>query len=179
MKQTEDYGRRHRGKWLNDKQHAAIRLLVSGLNDEEAAKAAGVSRQTLNKWKNNNALFISELSQKRAEAWKEFVSPLTESVRLAMDAVHTAIKNGDVKASIWLLERAGIEEQLREEISAQKAKPRTIEDIIPAIAARRAEKRLEALRLNPYEELGSGQDIKQEYYREELESIRREYGVDD
>jgi len=50
---------------LNIKQENAIDLLLQGKSDREIAGAAGVSRQTVTDWRNQNALFASEMNHKK------------------------------------------------------------------------------------------------------------------
>ncbi len=50
---------------LTQKQYNAIDAILAGATDQEAAKCCGVSRQTVNGWKNNDPEFIAELSQQR------------------------------------------------------------------------------------------------------------------
>lgn len=162
---------------LSDKHHIAIRELVSGKTDEEAAKSAGVSRQCLNGWKNGNPYFIAELSARRAEAWRSVISPLVEGAQEAMLTVRDAIKGGDVKTSMWLLDKLNFEEVLKDEFDKKRAAPRTLEGAIESIARDKASCRLEALNLDSFEYLESGEDMRRQFYREELEALSRQYGI--
>ena len=48
---------------LSIEQQNAIDLLVQGKSDRETAEAIGVSRQTVNNWRNNDTVFIAELNK--------------------------------------------------------------------------------------------------------------------
>lgn len=172
-----DKARQPRG--LSEKQHIAIRALVAGKSDGEAAGEAETSRQVVNEWKNNNPLFIQELSEKRAEAWNAYISPLREAVKAAIDTVHTEIRRGDIKAAMWLLDKMDIQEQLQEELDSKKARPRTLENVVEVLASERARKRLDALQLNPMKYLEHGEAIHQQYADEELARLKREYSINE
>lgn len=59
-----------RRRQLSVKQERAIELLLVGKGDAEVAKAVGVSRQTVNEWRNHDALFIAELNLRRQQVWE-------------------------------------------------------------------------------------------------------------
>lgn len=50
---------------ISAKQEIAIQELMRGSTDSEAANAAGVSRQTVNEWKNSNPEFIAAFNALR------------------------------------------------------------------------------------------------------------------
>lgn len=50
---------------LNDKQIKAIEHIISGLTDAETAEKVGVTRETVNTWKNQNPYFKAELNKHR------------------------------------------------------------------------------------------------------------------
>lgn len=50
---------------LNDKQLKAIEHIINGLSDGEVAELVGVTRETVNTWKNQNHDFIAELNKRR------------------------------------------------------------------------------------------------------------------
>lgn len=160
---------------LSDKQHIAIRELVSGKTDEEAARAAGVSRQSLSGWKNSNPYFIVELSEKRAEAWRALMNPLIEGAQEAMLTIRDAIKGGDVKTAMWLLDKLNIEEPLKDEFNAQKANARTMEGVIESIARQKARRRLEGLNMDTMESALYGDETERRFFREELEALSKQH----
>lgn len=58
-----------KSRQLNTKQENAINMILQGSTDNEVADSIGVSRQTVNDWKNNNYHFIAELNRRRQEIW--------------------------------------------------------------------------------------------------------------
>ena len=48
-----------KNRQLNQKQLNAIELLLQGGTDSEVAEAVGVSRQTVNEWKNHDPNFVA------------------------------------------------------------------------------------------------------------------------
>jgi excisionase family DNA binding protein len=70
---------------LTPKQHAAIDELLRGRTDARAARAAGVSRQTVNIWRNHHAAFRAELDRRRRlESSKVWVSTREMAERLGV-----------------------------------------------------------------------------------------------
>ena len=57
-------------KSLSPDQELAIASLMSGATDQEAAKAAGVSRETANRWRNHDPFFQAELNRRQQEIWE-------------------------------------------------------------------------------------------------------------
>ena len=56
---------------LRPKQHIAVNLILQGLRDQEVAEAVGVTRQTVNQWRNRDPVFIAELNRRRRTVWEE------------------------------------------------------------------------------------------------------------
>jgi len=50
---------------VTPRQERAIRALLTGATDAEAAAAAGVSRETCNRWRHRNADFIAAMNEAR------------------------------------------------------------------------------------------------------------------
>jgi len=78
---------------INAKQNNAITLILQGSADIEVARAIGVSRQTVNDWRNNNTVFIAELNRRREEIWN---SQLEQFRNLAAKAL--AVLEEDLQA---------------------------------------------------------------------------------
>ena len=55
---------------LSIQQKNAIDLLIVGQTDGEVAKTIGISRQTINQWKNQDAVFVAEMNRKRKNIWE-------------------------------------------------------------------------------------------------------------
>jgi excisionase family DNA binding protein len=70
---------------LTPKQHVAIVAFLRGRTDARAARAAGVSRQTVNIWRNHHAAFRAELDRRRRlESGKVWVSAREMAERLGV-----------------------------------------------------------------------------------------------
>lgn len=97
---------------LTIEQENAIDLLVMGKTDQEAAEAVGVSRQTVNEWRNQNAFFLARLNQRRAELWEADISRLRSLVSEAIDVLAADLRSDDIKAkraaAVHLLRAVGI-----------------------------------------------------------------------
>lgn len=93
---------------LSDNQHLAIQALIMGATDEQAAKVASVERQTVNHWKNNDSTFIHELNDKRVQLWNNAQDQALSLISSAIVTISSAINNGDIKASIWLLDKVDL-----------------------------------------------------------------------
>lgn len=52
-------------KTLNEKQIKAIGFILNGLTDRETAEKVGVSRETVNTWRNKDYNFKAELNRQR------------------------------------------------------------------------------------------------------------------
>jgi hypothetical protein len=61
---------------LSVAQLNAIDLLVVGKTDQETAEAVGVTRQTVNGWRNKDPWFQAELNRRRQEVWGTAVDSL-------------------------------------------------------------------------------------------------------
>ncbi len=68
----------------------AIDILVLGKTDQETAKAVGVARETVNRWKNDNPYFAAELNKRRKQLWGANGDRLRALTTKAVDAIETA-----------------------------------------------------------------------------------------
>ena len=66
MPKNNDYG------GLSQKQIKALHLIVLGLTDEAVAEDVGVTRQTVNKWKNHDLEFKDFLDYERVQLWQSY-----------------------------------------------------------------------------------------------------------
>ena len=91
---------------LNSAQELALEALLAGKTQVDAADAAGVTRETVNRWSKRHPGFIAAYRQRRqarAEAAEETAANLD---RQAMAVLAGAIGEGDTKAAIaWLRTR--------------------------------------------------------------------------
>ena len=96
-----------RQKELSIRQANAIDLLLTGKTDSEVAQAVGVTRQTVNGWRNCNAEFIAELSTRRVALWEAQDDRIRDLVPQAVDLMGAKIRDGDLTAAVQLLRAAG------------------------------------------------------------------------
>ena len=97
---------------LSVKQLNAIDLIMQGKTDGEVAKAVGVSRQTVNEWRNHQAVFVAELNGRRWELWRLQRERLCNLVKRAIDVMEQDLQGDDRKlrqgAAIHLLKAVGL-----------------------------------------------------------------------
>ena len=56
-------------KGLTTRQTQALGLMMAGLGDGEVAQAVGVTRQTVNTWRNKDAGFRAALAARKSSSW--------------------------------------------------------------------------------------------------------------
>jgi hypothetical protein len=71
---------------LNDKQHAAIELLILGQKTKDVASAVGVERRTVTRWKVDEN-FREELDRRRRELWSRASQRIASLVHPAIDVL--------------------------------------------------------------------------------------------
>ncbi len=77
---------------LSAPQAAAVELVALGRNDTDAAKAAGVTRQTVNGWRNHDPAFIAAVNARRRELWEEAQDRLRGLATKALDVLAGALE---------------------------------------------------------------------------------------
>ena len=96
---------------LNAAQLAAIPLLVAGKSDSAVALAIGKNRQTINRWRLYDPLFISRLNRARAANWANTLDSLRHSLPAAVKVLTRALKSDNPisqqRAALMLLKLAG------------------------------------------------------------------------
>jgi len=99
------------GRELSVEQRNAIDLLVTGTTDVETAEAVGVTRQTVNGWRNHHPAFIAALNARRLEIWGTACDRLRAMLPKALDALDTALAADppDWRAASKVLELAGLD----------------------------------------------------------------------
>ncbi len=100
-----------RQRELTIAQRNAIDLLIAGRTDQEVAQAVGVTRQTVNGWRNQNPWFSAALNRARAALWGEGADRLRALVPLAFDALTAELTGGANRARVALdlLRLVGVE----------------------------------------------------------------------
>ena len=73
-------------------QDLALARLVSGGTDSQAAEAAGVTRQTVNAWKNSCAAFQAELFARRQSVWQAQEDRLRWLLSVALDVLEDELE---------------------------------------------------------------------------------------
>lgn len=91
---------------LTDTQRTAIGELVAGATATEAADTAGVTRQTVSKWKNHHPEFIAELNRRRAELIEERTDRMRDIDVTALGVIGEHINEGNLDAALgWVKHR--------------------------------------------------------------------------
>ncbi len=84
-------------------QHLAIETLLTGGTQQQAADAAGVARETVNRWTNHHPGFIAALNQGRRARTEELRDRAREIDAAAVEAVLQAVRDGDTRAALdWM-----------------------------------------------------------------------------
>lgn len=76
-------------------QRNAIELLLGGKTDQEVAEAVGVSRQTINSWRNKDELFRAALDARRQELWGAYVERLRQLIGRALQVLEADLLQDD------------------------------------------------------------------------------------
>lgn len=72
---------------LSPAQEVALAELLAGANDVQAAEAAGVHRQCVNKWRHHDADFVAALNRRRAAMWEEHTDRIRALIAGALDVL--------------------------------------------------------------------------------------------
>ena len=106
-------------KGLSVKQELAVELILCGMNDGEIAKRVGVSRQTINTWRNHNKDFRMLLVGRREAARERHRDELSGLVSEAVGVMREAMLEGDLLTRLWavqaLLRMSGLQEAVQTE----------------------------------------------------------------
>jgi hypothetical protein len=89
----------------------AIDLLVTGATDQEVADQVGVTRQTVNGWRNLHPWFQAELNRRRVELWGSAVDQLRALLPRAVAALAEELDGGEARArvAVDILRLAGLD----------------------------------------------------------------------
>lgn len=85
---------------VSPKQDRALAALLEGATDDEAAKRAGVRRETVNRWRHGDADFVAELNRRRAEAWAGQIDALRALLPSAVKALEAGLKAPDIRTRV-------------------------------------------------------------------------------
>ena len=116
---------------LQPEQEKAIALILTGQTDQAIAEAVGVTRQTVNGWRNHNPDFMAILNQQRAAIWEGSIERLRGLASGAIDTLEEALKDTENPkeqraAAVHLLKACGLYGQSLQPIGA--IDPKTIEN---------------------------------------------------
>lgn len=87
---------------LSIAQLNAIDLLVTGKTDQEVSEAIGMSRQTVNGWRNANPYFQAALNRRRRELWGVTVDQLRALLPRAVAVLAEELDGGTDRAGVAL-----------------------------------------------------------------------------
>src|SRR5437762_7586356 len=87
---------------LSEPQEKALEALLGGATVTEAAAAAGVTRQTVSGWQNQDAEFAAELQNRLAELWAGALARIEATIPAALDALTGLLKDPDPRVRLAL-----------------------------------------------------------------------------
>lgn len=85
---------------LNQKQSAAIELLMSGLTDAEVGAQIGVARETVCRWRLHHPEFIAELNRRRTALLESYEQSARNLVGKAIRAAEEALDSDDQELKV-------------------------------------------------------------------------------
>ena len=98
---------------LNEKQESAIELILQGLNDGEIAERVGVSRQSVNTWRNHDESFMEALQVRRGILQEVHMNQLeqlvTESIEVLREALGEQDQKTRLKTAMYVLKFSGLQ----------------------------------------------------------------------
>jgi hypothetical protein len=99
------------GHELSVAQLNAVDLLVVGKTDQAAAEAVGVTRQTVNGWRNANPYFQAALNGRRQDLWGVTVDQLRALLprAVAVLAQELELGPGSARVAVDILRLAGLD----------------------------------------------------------------------
>ena len=113
---------------LNAKQELAIDLVIVGLSDGEIAKQVDISRQCINKWRNQDEDFRAMLAERRKALRERHQDELNGLVCEAIGVMREVMREGDMptrlRAAQAVLRMSGLQATMQTE------KPLSKEEII-------------------------------------------------
>lgn len=186
---TKVDGTGHPAEILSDKQNLAIMAIISGKTDEDAAEAAGVTRQTVNGWRNSDPAFRTALKNARAVIWQKYQRTLQEALTAAIDTINDSVKAGDVKTAMWILDKIGIDDVASAVFDEMKVSPTSILAEQTAMAGGMASSIRQQARQEAYERIqaiedrpdhdpllfvGEREKLMQKFFGEALARLKKE-----
>jgi hypothetical protein len=130
----------HFARELSVAKSNAIDLIVSGSNDQEAAESVGMTRQTVNGWRNHDPDFIAALNARRLDLWSGAVDKLRSLLPTALTTLEAAlIDRKDWRAAAAIVELAGLDrhERSKANLGPYSIGPTDAEAVVDALARAR------------------------------------------
>jgi hypothetical protein len=94
---------------LTPQQEAVVDLLATGATLTDAAQAAGVARQTVSEWHNQNHTFRAALNERRNEIWGDRCERLRSLATRALDVIERELTGKRaLDAAIHVLKATGL-----------------------------------------------------------------------
>ena len=98
---------------ISPKQEIAIDLILGGMADGKIAERVGVSRQCINRWRNQEADFMQALRLRRVLIREKHMDLLSEMMETAIGVVRKALESGDeptrLKTAMYVLRISGLQ----------------------------------------------------------------------
>ena len=114
-----DKTRQAENEELSEKQSRAIVLVASGLTDHQIARRVGVSRQTINHWRNHDPEFMNEIRSRRRQVWENNKDKMSELIEKAIEIVKENLDNEDPKVRLQVafqvLKYSGMQNAMKED----------------------------------------------------------------
>jgi transposase len=126
---------------LSMKQEQAISLMIMGKNDTEIGKEVGVSRESVWRWRNENADFMEAARKRREELVARHTEELQELLSEALIVVKESLRDGDaptkLRVALQLLKMSRLQGYAKitqnEEMGEKEAMIATLENVLPEV----------------------------------------------
>lgn len=98
---------------MSDKQEMALELAVCGLTDVEIARRVGVSRQWVNKWRNQDRDFKEAIAEQRQRMRERHMDRISQLLEQAIGVLEETMATGDeqakLKTAMYVLKISGLQ----------------------------------------------------------------------
>ncbi len=126
---------------LSMKQERAISLMILGKNDTEIGEEVGVSRESVWRWRNENADFMEAARMRREELISRHTEELQALLGEALEVVRESLKSGDartkLRVALQLLKMSGLQGYAKEtqkpEMREKELMITTLENVLPEV----------------------------------------------
>ena len=79
-------------------------MLLVGQSDQQVAETVGVTRQTVNQWKNRDPVFVARMKREKEELWQSYRQKLRSVVGQAIDVLvddSLDVENRNIGGVVW------------------------------------------------------------------------------